>query len=315
MKKLRLLVTGGAGYLGSVMVPELLAAGYHVTVVDNLMYKQCPLLDCCICPDFEFVRGDVRDKTLMEHLVKDADYVLPLAAIVGAPACDKDPVSSKTVNLDAIKLMNELRDVQQRVLLPMTNSGYGTKSGEVFCTEDTPLEPISLYGSLKVKAENELLSKGNTISLRLATVFGLSPRMRLDLLVNDFTFRAVSDGFMAIYQGEFKRNYIHIRDVARAFVYCIERFDEMKDESYNVGLNEANLSKIELARKIQEYVPSLHFHCAKVGDDPDKRNYIVSNEKINRKGFYPKYSLDHGIQELIKGYQIILGIHTSFTNR
>lgn len=301
----KILIAGGAGYLGSVLVGHLLRKNYSVTVLDNLLYGQPSLLHCCDRPNFAFVRGDVRDEELMGELLKNHDAIVPLAAIVGMKACDRDPLMARSVNFDAIALLNRLRSPDQIVISPCTNSGYGTKSGEVYCTEDTPLEPISLYGETKVKAEWELLNSPNTISLRLATVFGPSPRMRLDLLVNDFVYRAVTDGFLVIYEKDFKRNYVHIEDVAECFCFCLEHFDQMKGEAYNVGLNDANLSKAELAEKIKEYVPSLYIHYAEVGFDPDKRNYIVSNDKIKQKGFEARHSLDEGIQQLMKAYQIL----------
>lgn len=301
------LVTGGAGYLGSVVVGHLLLRGYRVSVVDNLVYGQTGLLHFCSHAQFEFVRGDARDERLMRELLKTQDVILPLAAIVGAKACDRDPLMAKSVNFDAIALLNRLRGRDQKVISPCTNSGYGAKSGEVYCTEESPLEPVSLYGATKVNAERELLNSPNTISLRLATVFGPSPRMRLDLLVNDFVYRAVTDGFLVIYEKDFKRNYVHIEDVAECFCFCLEHFDEMKGEAYNVGLNDANLSKAELAAKIKEHVPSLYIHYAEVGSDPDKRNYIVSNAKIRRKGFAARRSLDVGIRQLLMAYRMLPG--------
>lgn len=301
----RILITGGAGYLGSVMVGRLLEHGYRVTVLDNLLYNQTSLLGYCTQPNFEFVLGDARDERILTDLVKKHDAIIPLAAIVGMKACDRDPLMARSVNFDAIALLNRLRSSSQPVISPCTNSGYGTKSGDVFCTEETPLEPISLYGVTKVNAERELLNTGNAISIRLATVFGPSPRLRLDLLVNDFTYRAVKDGFLVIYEKDFKRNYVHIEDVAECFQYCLEHFDTMKDEAYNFGLNEANLSKGELAAKIKEYVPSLYIHFAEVGSDPDKRNYIVSNDKIKGKGVVAHHSLDEGIQQLLKTYRLL----------
>lgn len=301
----RILITGGAGYLGSVMVGRLLEHGYRVTVLDNLLYNQTSLLGYCTQPNFEFVLGDARDERILTDLVKKHDAIIPLAAIVGMKACDRDPLMARSVNFDAIALLNRLRSSSQPVISPCTNSGYGTKSGDVFCTEETPLEPISLYGVTKVNAERELLNTGNAISIRLATVFGPSPRLRLDLLVNDFTYRAVKDGFLVIYEKDFKRNYVHIEDVAECFQYCLEHFDTMKDEAYNFGLNEANLSKGELAAKIKEYVPSLYIHFAEVGSDPDKRNYIVSNDKIKGRGVVARHSLDEGIQQLLKTYRLL----------
>jgi nucleoside-diphosphate-sugar epimerase len=301
----RILITGGAGYIGSVLVGHLLAAGHSVTVLDRLMYGQHSLFVYCRDPRFDFVFGDVRDERVLSGLVRNHDVILPLAALVGAKLCDQDPVSAKSVNYQSIETLVRLRSPNQPVIFPCTNSGYGTKSGEVYCTEDTPLEPISLYGVTKVQAERLLLDKPGTISVRLATVFGVSPRMRLDLLVNDFVHRAVTDKYLVLYERHFKRNYLHIDDVARCFLYAMNHFDEMKGEAYNVGLNDANLSKEELALKIKEHVPDLYIHNAEVGSDPDKRNYVVSNEKIARKGFRATDSIDKGIRDLMKAYRMI----------
>ena len=300
-----ILVTGGAGYLGSVLVGHLLNQGYTVTVLDNLLYGQQSLIHYCKNPNFKFVRGDVRDESLMRNLLGQNDVIIPLAAIVGMKACDLDPIMARTVNLDSIQLLTRLCSSQQVIISPCTNSGYGTKSGEVYCTEETALEPISLYGKTKVEAEQELLSRENTISLRLATVFGPSTRLRLDLLVNDFVYRAATDGFLVIYERHFKRNYIHIEDVAECFCFCLESFDSMKNQAYNVGLNDANLSKAELAEKIKHYVPNLYIHFSEIGSDPDKRNYIVSNDKIKKKGFEARHSLDQGIQQLLTVYRML----------
>lgn len=301
----RILVTGGAGYIGSVLVPTVLAEGFEVTVIDNFMYKQASLLDVCNNPNLTIIRGDVRDKALLARLIMKADYILPLAAIVGAPRCNRDPVGAQTINYDAIKLILELRDKKQRIIFPTTNSGYGIGQADIFCTEETPLNPISFYGRLKAQAEAAVLDSKNAITLRLATVFGISPRMRLDLLVNDFTYRAINDGFIVLFEAHFKRNYIHVRDVAKAFIHCIRHFEIMKDEPYNVGLSTANLSKIELCEEIKKFVSSFYFVEAAVGEDPDKRNYLVSNAKIEKTGFLPDYDLSAGIGELIKGYQVI----------
>ncbi len=294
------LVTGGAGYLGSVLVEQLLRRGLQVTVVDNLMYGPNSLFGYCSQPDFSFVRGDVRDRELMGPLLSRHQTVLPLAAIVGAGPCDADRQTAQAVNLDAIRWMIDQLRPDQRVVFPMTNSGYGTHSGEVYCTEETPLEPISYYGRSKVEAEQAVLSHPQAIALRLATVFGPSPRMRLDLLVNDFVHRAVVDGSLVIYEKDFKRNYIHVSDVADCFCHCIDHFEEMRGETYNVGLDDANLSKEELALTIKEHVPSLYIHFAEIGCDPDKRNYIVSSDKIKSRGFVAQRSLDEGIRQLVQ---------------
>ena len=302
---LRVLITGGAGYLGSIICDHLLDSGYQITVIDNLMYGQHSLFHLCTNPHLEFVFGDVRNEEVVRRLIKDADVLLPLAAVVGAPACDRDPWLARAVNLEAIRLINGLRSSQQLIIFPATNSGYGTKSGDVYCSEDTPLEPRSLYGQTKVQAEAELLDTPNTISLRLATVFGMSPRMRLDLLVNHFVHAAATDGYIVIFEKDFKRNYIHIRDVADCFLHCIEHADQMVGRPYNAGMDAANLSKAELALKIKEYVPHFYVHFSEVGTDPDKRNYIVSNQRLREAGFEAKRSLDEGIQELLKGYRMM----------
>lgn len=299
------LVTGGAGYLGSVLCEHLLVAGHRVTVVDNLYYEQPGPFHLCANARFEFVRGDARDETLMRGLVAQADVLIPLAALVGAPACDREPELARGVNLEAIRLLNRLRSREQLVVFPTTNSGYGTTTGLEACTEDTPLEPISLYGRTKVEAEAELLGSENVISLRLATVFGMSPRMRLDLLVNHFVHAAVTDGYLVIFEKEFKRNFIHVRDVADCFVHCIEHAPQMAGRPYNAGLDAANLSKEELARKVQQHVPRLYLHFAPIGSDPDRRNYLVSNERLRQAGFVARRSLDDGVVELVKGYRMM----------
>jgi nucleoside-diphosphate-sugar epimerase len=301
----RVLVTGGAGYLGSVLCERLLEAEYDVTAVDSLVYQQNSLFHLCANPRFEFLHGDVRDERLMQKLIPQADVLIPLAAVVGAPACDRDPAVARSVNLEAVRALKRVRSPRQLVVYPTTNSGYGTKSGDVFCTEDTPLEPISLYGQTKTQAEQELLESPNVLTLRLATVFGMSPRMRLDLLVNHFVYTAATDGYIVIFEKAFKRNYIHIRDIADCFVYCIENAQRMAGRPYNVGLDAANLSKEELALKIKEYVPNFYIHFAEVGSDPDKRNYIVSNQRLREAGFEAKRSLEQGIQELLKGYRMM----------
>ena len=302
---LRILVTGGAGYVGSVLCERLLAEGHYVTVLDNLLYQQNSLFHLCANPRFEFFHGDARDEVLMRQVTKGADVLIPLAAIVGAPACDRDPLLARSVNLEAIRLLNQLRSSAQLIVYPTTNSGYGTKTGDVFCTEETPLEPISLYGQTKTQAEQELLQTPNVVTLRLATVFGLSPRMRLDLLVNHFVYAAVTDGYIVIFEKDFKRNYIHIRDVADCFLYCIENSKRMAGRPYNAGLDAANLSKEELALSIKQHVPRFYIHFAEVGSDPDKRNYVVSNQRLREAGFEAKRSLDEGILELLKGYRMM----------
>lgn len=300
-----ILVTGGAGYLGSIMVPELLAAGHRVTVLDSFMYKQNSLAQCCANPDFDVVRGDIRNEAILKPLLAEADIVIPLAALVGAPMCAQDPVGATTINHDAVKTMLKLLSPNQAILMPTTNSAYGSGDANNFCTEESPLRPISKYAIDKVEVEKHLLENPNAISFRLATVFGMAPRARLDLLVNDFTYRAVNDRFVVLFESHFKRNYLHVRDVTRVFLHGIENHAKMKGQVYNVGLSDANVSKWELCEAIQKHVPDFVFQEAAVGKDPDQRNYIVSNAKLEASGFKTAYSLDFGIRELIKGYRMI----------
>jgi nucleoside-diphosphate-sugar epimerase len=302
---IHVLVTGGAGYLGSILVPALLAEGHRVTVLDTFRFQQTSLLECCSNPAFAVVCGDCREEQTLRRVLHDADCIFPLAAVVGAPACQEDQIGATSLNLNAIKLLLSLRSRQQRIIFPCTNSGYGIGERNKLCNEDTPLRPISLYGRTKVEAEAAILSDGNGISLRLATVFGVSPRMRIDLLVNDFVYRAINDRTVVVFEGHFKRNYIHIRDVARAFLHALCKFDHMQDQPYNVGLSDANLSKLELCAKIKEAVPGFMYLEAPLGEDPDKRDYIVSNEKIEATGYRPQYSLEIGIAELRKAFQIL----------
>ena len=301
----QILVTGGAGYLGSIMVPELLRAGHKVTVIDNFMYGQNSLAHVCNDPNFSVVNCDVRkDDVVLAH-AKKADIVIPLAALVGAPICNRDPIGAKSINRDAVCALFKNLSKQQRILMPTTNSAYGTGDKNNFCNEESPLRPISLYAIDKVEVEQELMKRENSISFRLATVFGMSPRMRIDLLVNDFTYRAVYDRFVVLFEAHFKRNYIHIRDVTRVFLHGIDNFETMRGQIYNVGLSEANLSKFELCQVIKRHRTDFVFIESEVGKDPDQRNYIVSNEKIERTGYKPKYLLDDGVTELIKGYTMI----------
>jgi len=302
---MKILVTGGAGYIGSVFVPQLLQEGHQVTVLDNFMYGQNSLLDCCANKNLTIVRGDARNKNLVSDCLKSADAIFPLACLTGAPLCSQDPLEAQTVIVDAVKLILDARCKNQIVIYPTTNSGYGIGQKDKSCTEETPLNPVSLYGKLKTETEKMILDSGNAITFRLATAFGTSPRMRLDLLVNDFTYRAVYDRFIVLFEAHFKRNYIHVRDIANAFILGLKNFEKMKNEPYNVGLSNANLSKLELCEEIKKHVKEFYFVESKIGEDPDKRDYIVSNEKIEKAGFKPAFSLSDGIAELVKGYKII----------
>lgn len=302
---MKILVTGGAGFLGSMLTLGLLAEGHTVVVLDHFGHKQNSLATCCADPNFEAVRGDARDIGLMKALLAQVDVVIPLAAVVGAPACQADPTAATSTNRDAVAMLCKFASKDQRIVIPITNSGYGIGEPGVECTEESPLRPLTLYGRTKVEAEKIALERENTISLRLATVFGMSPRMRLDLLVNDFVYRAIHDRAILLFEARFKRNYIHIRDVARAFIHALANFDAMRGRPYNVGLSDANLSKWELCEHIKVRVPWLYFCEAPIGEDPDKRDYVVSNARIEATGFKPAFSLDGGIVELIKGFRTI----------
>ncbi len=303
MKKV--LITGGAGYIGSMLAPLLLSDGCQVTILDSFMYNQVTLLDVCQNPNLTIVRADVRDQALLKKLVEKHDVLIPLACLVGAPLCDRDPYNAQLINSDVVKKMSDWKSSRQMLIYPCTNSGYGIGQEGIYCDEETPLNPISIYGKVKVDAERYLLDKGQSVTFRLATVFGVSPRMRLDLLVNDFVYRAVNDGFIVLFEQHFKRNFLHVRDAASAFLHTMNNYSSMMGQAYNVGLSEANLSKRELCDAISKFVPKFTVMASDLREDPDKRNYIVSNEKIEKTGFKTKVSLDAGIQELIKGFQII----------
>lgn len=302
--KANVLVTGGAGYIGSVLVPTLLNEGYSVTAVDSLMYGQNSLFECCADKKFNFIKGDICDEVLVNSLFPKFDIIIPLAAIVGMPACKKNPKSWQ-INYDANMNIVKKSTSRQMVVYPTTNSGYGIGEKDKFCTEETPLRPISDYGRAKVEVEKAWLNKGNAITFRLATVFGMSPRMRLDLLVNDFTYKAFKDGKIELFEEHFRRNYIHIRDVAKAFVFGLNNFDKMKGQAYNVGLSSANLTKRQLCEEIKKQIPEFNIISSKTGKDPDQRDYLVSNEKLEALGWKPEHSLSDGIEELIKGYKIL----------
>lgn len=302
---MKILVTGAAGYIGSTLVPMLLDQGHHVTAVDNFMYQQTPLLDQCHRENFEIFRADARDMTFMKDHVKKADAIIPLACLTGAPICKADPWAAVTVNRDAVVNLLEIKSKSQMLIYPCTNSGYGVGQEGIHCDETSPLNPISLYGKVKVEAEKALLDSGHCVTFRFATVFGMSPRFRLDLLVNDFVYRAINDRTVVLFEAHFKRNYLHVRDAANSFIHAMGHYEKMKGEPFNVGLSEANLSKEDLCKAIKAEVPQFEYVIAPVGEDPDKRNYIVSNDKIERTGYKAKVTLKQGIQELKKGFQII----------
>ena len=305
MTKEHVLITGGAGYLGCILVPRLLDQGYAVTVLDTFQRGDTDLSLCCADDDFKAVRGDSRLEQVVKPLLAKADIVIPLAALVGAPLCSRDQIGAITTNRDAVVMLTKMLSKDQRIVYPTTNSGYGVGETGKFCTEESPLRPVSLYGTTKVEAERAVLDSGNGVTLRLATVFGMAPRMRIDLLVNDFTLRAVTDRAVVIFEGHFKRNYIHVRDIAKAFQHAIENYSVMNGQPYNVGLSEANLSKLELCERIKIQVPNFVFIESPIGEDPDKRNYIVSNAKIEATGYKTEWQLDRGIGELIKGYTML----------
>ena len=300
-----ILITGGAGYLGSILSEELVKLNYNVTVIDNFLYRQSSLNHLAAFKNFNVVRGDVRNLNNLKTFFKSADIIIPLAALVGAPICEADPVGSETINKDAIIDLLNIKSIDQKIIMPTTNSAYGTGGHNNFCDEKSPLNPISKYAQDKVLVEEKLLEKKNTVSFRLATVFGMSPRMRVDLLVNDFVYKAVNEKVIVLFEGHFKRNYIHVRDVSKAFVHCIKNFEDMNSNIFNVGLSTANLSKYELCQEIKKIIPDLNIIELETQKDPDQRNYVVSNEKIEKLGYKTSWSIQDGIVELIKGYQMI----------
>jgi nucleoside-diphosphate-sugar epimerase len=268
------------------------------------MYKQTSLASSIRNEKLSLVFGDVRDETLMKVHLSKADVVIPLAAIVGAPACDIDPIAAQSINKDSILWLIKHLSRNQRIIMPTTNSAYGSGDENNFCDENSPLNPLSLYARDKVTVEKALMELPNATSFRLATVFGISPRMRLDLLVNNFTYRAISDGFVIVFEGHFKRNYVHVLDVIQAFNLALGNEKDFKGEIFNVGLSEANISKIELCREIQSIIPAFTYMEAALGKDPDQRNYVVSNQKIERLGFKPTVTLRSGLEELVKGLKM-----------
>ena len=307
----KILITGGAGYIGSVLIPKLLSDGYQVTCVDNLMYEPTSLLIPSINKNFKLIIGDARDEELMKPLIEKADIIIHLACMTGAPLCNKDKTSAITVNRDSVVMCSKFSSQNQLIIYPCTNSGYGIGEDGIFCTEKSPLRPISLYGKVKVEAEKILLDKGNAITFRLATVFGISPRPRLDLLVNDFTYRAFFDKTVVLFEADFKRNYLHIDDAADGFRFAIKN-PQLKGECFNLGYSEANLSKRELCETIKQIIPDFVYLVSEIGTDVDKRNYIVSNEKIESSGFKATRSLEQGINELVSALPLMK--RTQFAN-
>ena len=310
---MKVLITGGAGYLGSTLAEHLLLKDHSVTVVDNLMYKQLSLLHLFKNPKFTFINGDVRDTGHLLEQVDLHDAIIPLAAIVGMPACKANPELAVDLNFKQIRnIVRRLRP-DQKLIIPNTNSQYG--SSDQIITEESPFKPLSLYAQTKCDAEEAVLQQGNGVVLRLATVFGVSPRMRQDLLVNDFVYKSVTDGYLVLFEAHFKRNYIHVQDIARTFEFMIDNYEQCRGKVYNVGLSTANLSKMELAEKIKEYVPKLVIKQDEFKEDFDKRNYIVSNAKLESTGWRPMYDLDYGIKQLIQAYQMTIPYNNrNFTN-
>jgi len=299
-----ILVTGAAGYIGSLLVPKLLGLGHEVTCVDNLMYEPTSLLMPAIHPKCNLILGDARDRSLMQPLIEKSDVIIPLACLTGAPLCNKDKTAAVSVNRDAVVMCSELSSSSQLLIYPCTNSGYGVGQDGIYCNEDTPLNPISLYGKVKVEAERALLEKGNAVTFRLATVFGVSPRPRLDLLVNDFTYRAFFDKAVVLFEADFKRNYLHIDDAVDGFIFAIET-PGLAGSCYNLGYSEANLSKRELCKLIQKQIPEFVYLVSEIGEDVDKRNYIVSNSKIESAGFKAFRSVDLGVAQLISALPLL----------
>lgn len=312
---IKVLISGGAGYLGSILTERLLSSHYretrffcqdvNITVIDNFMYHQYnSLLHLCSNNKFNVIKGDVRDERLLKDEIKKYDVIIPLAAIVGMPSCKNNPKLANETNYESIKNILELKSDNQLLLYPNTNSGYGQGDGAVF-TEESELNPISVYGVTKVKSEKIIKDNNNTVVFRLATIFGVSPKMRLDLLVNDFAYRAWWDGFITLFESHFKRNYVYISDVADLFIWSINNWEKVKNEVFNFGLSNANLNKEELCLKIKEYIPSFNIVKVEGKKDPDQRNYIVLNDKIEQRGFAATTSIDTGIKELLRCFSFL----------
>lgn len=298
------LITGAAGYLGSVLTPTLLFQGHEVAAVDNFSHSENSLSACCSQPNFNPIRGDARDERLMLPLLKNADIVIPLAAIVGAKACDNDKTGAETTNFGAVRMLVDNLSVDQALIIPNTNSGYGI-GGEAECTEDSPLNPISLYGRTKCQAEDYAMRRENSVAFRLATVFGASPRMRIDLLLNDMVLRALTDRTVVLFEAHFRRNFVHVRDIGRAFLHAIDNFTQMRGQVFNCGDSDANMTKMQLCERIKAHIPDFTIIESEIGVDPDKRDYNVSNARLENTGFSCAVSVDAGIMELIRLYQTL----------
>ncbi len=304
-KKKKILITGGAGYLGSMIATYLIEEGHEVTIIDKMIFSKTSLLHLHFYKNFNFIEGDVLNKNLIKKNLKKKDFIIPLAALVGAPLCDKHPRMTKQLNVEAIRTICQLASKKQKIIYLTSNSGYGIGKKNKHCDENSPLNPVSLYGRTKNEAEKIVMQRGNCVAFRLATVFGFSYRMRTDLLVNFMTLRALKDGKIKVFEPHFRRNFIHVRDVANAILFSINKFEKIKNNTYNLGLSTANITKLDLLKKIKKYVPKLKIMINNKFKDPDQRDYFVSNRKIEKAGFKASIDLDTGIKELIKVFNLI----------
>ena len=302
MRKEQILVTGGAGYIGSMLSTKLVELGYQVTVVDKLIYSESSLNHLYENKNFNFINCDVREKTKMKKIIKKNDIIIPLAGLVGAPLCERKKKEAIDVNFKAIKDCVKILN-NKKIIFLMSNSGYGIGKKNEYCDESSPLNPISLYGKTKCEAENEVVKTKNYVCFRLATVFGFSYRMRSDVMVNNFVYNSIKTKKLKLFEPHFRRNFIHVKDVVECIIYTIKNFKKMKNNIYNAGLNSANITKIELAKLIKKQIKNLEISVIKGIKDPDQRNYFVSNNKLKKKGFEAKKSLNDGIKELIKGFK------------